>query len=59
MTIRPCTPFWHKSPSLIQGYCIVLVSYDWHLALNYRGMEALLAGKKWKYYGTKQLSRTG
>lgn len=44
MTIRPCAPFWHKMPSFIQGYCIVvLISYDWHLALSY--MEDSLAGR--------------
>lgn len=46
MTIRPCTPFWHKMPSFIQGYrIVVLISYDWHLAQSYRGMEALLVGR--------------
>lgn len=46
MTIRPCAPFWHKMPSFIEGYCIlVLISYDWHMALNYRGKKDILVGR--------------
>lgn len=33
-------------PSFIEGYCIlVLISYDWHMALNYRGKKDILVGR--------------